>query len=93
MVRITILADDGHSVRLKVEGRLVRGWVSELNDVCASLLAQKNMVFLDFSDVSFIDRQGVEVLQRVLGDRVKVMGASRLVKSLLEFRSKEGRDC
>ncbi len=86
MVRITTLADDGQNVRLKVEGRLVENWVSELKNVCTSLLAQKKMVFLDFSHVSFVDRQGVAVLQGILGDRVEIIGASRLVQTLLGSR-------
>ena len=45
MLRITTLADDGQNIRLKVEGRIVRSWVSELDHACRSLLAQKKMVF------------------------------------------------
>jgi len=83
MIRITPLADDGQNVRLKVEGRIVENWVSEIKDVCISLLAKNKMIFLDFSHVRFVDRQGVEVLQKVLGDRVEIIGASRLVQALL----------
>lgn len=84
MLRITTLADDGQNVRLKVEGRIVANWVTEIKNVCTSLLAQKKIIFLDFSNVSFIDRQGVKVLQKVLSGRVEIFGASRLVQALLE---------
>ncbi len=91
MIRITTMADDGQNVRLKVEGRIVENWITEIKKVCTSLLAQKKMIFLDFSHVSFIDRQGVKVLQRVLSDRVEIIGASRLVQALLESGSTKKR--
>ena len=93
MLRITTISDDGQNSRLKVEGRLVGSWVSELEQVCRSLLVQKKMVFLDFSEVGFIDRQGVEVVKRILGDRVEILGASRLVQALLEGGSNVRNDC
>ena len=91
MVRITTLTDDGQSIRLKVEGRIVGSWVSELDQACRSLRVQKKMVLLDFSSVSFIDRQGVEVVKRIVGDRFEILGASGLVQALLEVGSKENR--
>jgi len=89
MLRITTLADDGKTIRLKVEGRIVGSLVTELDSVCRSFQGTKKMVFLDFSDVSFIDRQGVMVLKKLLGDRVEVLRANRLVQALLGIGSKE----
>ena len=91
MVRITTLADEGQNIRLKVEGRIVGSWVSELDQACRSLPVQKMMVLLDFSNVSFIDRHGVEVVKRILSERFEILGASRLVQALLEVGSKESR--
>ena len=90
MIRITTMADDGQNVRLKVEGRIVENWITEIKKVCTSLLAQKKMIFLDFSHVSFIDRQGVKVLQRVLSDRVEIIGASRLVHAMGRAQNIQG---
>ena len=90
MIRITTMADDGQNVRLKVEGRIVENWITEIKKVCTSLLAQKKMIFLDFSHVSFIDRQGVKVLQRVLSDRVEIIGASRLVHPMGRAQNIQG---
>ena len=84
MVRITTMAEDAQNVRLKVEGRVVGECVSELDHSCTGFLAQKKRIVLDLSDVSFIDRQGIDVLKKVPPDRVHIKGASLLVQALLE---------
>ena len=83
MFRITLTGDDGHTIHVKVEGRVVGDWVPELDQVCGSCLAQNKKVILDISDVTYIDRRGVEVLKGVLGERVRIMGASLLIQALL----------
>ncbi len=83
MVRITPMTDDGQTVHVKVEGRVVGDWVPVLDQACGSCLSQRQRVILDFSDVTFIDRRGVELLKAILGERVQIMGASLLVQALL----------
>lgn len=83
MLRITKLSDDGHTVHLKVEGRVTGDWVSELDQICGSCLSQKKTVILDFSDVTFIDRRGIKVLRGVLGEKVRIIKPSLLVQGLL----------
>ncbi len=85
MLRITTVDEVGQSVRLKVEGRVVREWGTELDHACTVLLAQKKNIVLDFSGVRFIDRRGIDVLKKIAGERVKIMGASPLVQTLLEL--------
>jgi anti-anti-sigma regulatory factor len=74
MVRITTMAEDAQNVRLKVEGRVVGEWVSELDNSCTGFLAQNKMIVLDLSEVSFIDRQGINVLKQVPADKVHIQG-------------------
>lgn len=83
MLRITPMTDDGQTVHVKVEGRVVGEWVPELDQVCGSCLSERQRVILDFSDVTFIDRRGVDALKGVLGERVQIIGASLLVRALL----------
>ncbi|MEX2493561.1 MAG: STAS domain-containing protein [Nitrospirales bacterium] len=85
MLRITTVNEEGQSVRLKVEGRIVGEWVNELDHACTVLLAQKKNIVLDFSDVRFIDRRGSEVLKKLRGERVNMIGASLLVQRLMEW--------
>ena len=83
MVRITTMTEDAQNVRLKVEGRVVGEWVAELDDAFTVVLAEKKMLVLDLSGVSFIDKRGIDVLQKVPFDRVHIQGASLLVQALL----------
>ncbi len=83
MLRITPMSDDGHTVHLKVEGRVVGDWVPELDQVCGSCLSQKKKVVLDFTEVTFMDRRGVNVLKGLLRERVQITGASLIIQALL----------
>jgi len=85
MIRITRLPDDRGNIRLKVEGRLVGDWVSELDRVCAEYSSTKIRVSLDLSDVSFIDGRGVEVLRTLSDKGFQLIGASLWIQSLLEI--------
>lgn len=83
MLRITQVSEDSDQVCLKVEGRVIGDWVSELDRTCGSCLSQSRLITLDMSDVTYIDRQGVETLKRILGENVRLTGATLLVQALL----------
>ena len=84
MLRITQVSEDSDMVCLKVEGRVVGDWVSELDRTCGSCLSRSRHITLDMSDVTYIDRRGVETLKRILGENVRLTGATMLVQALLE---------
>lgn len=84
------MSEEGRTVRLKVEGRLVGDWVSELEEACGSCLSQKKTLILDLSDLTFIDRRGVHVLRTVLEKRGQVVKPSLLVQALLGCESAGG---
>lgn len=86
MLRISTMTDDGQTIRLKVEGRVVGDWVPELDQVCGSCLSQKKQIILHFSDVAYIDRRGIEALKAlkgIQGERVQIVGCSLLIRALL----------
>ncbi len=78
-----MLSNDGQTVHLKVEGRVVGDWVPELDQVCGSCLSQKKKVVLDFTEVTFMDRRGLNVLKGLLRERVQITGASLITQALL----------
>lgn len=85
MLRITTIDEVGQTVRLKVEGRVVGEWVTEFDHTCTVLLAQKKKIVLDFSGVSFIDQRGIDAVKKILGKKVKIIGSSLWVQTLLEL--------
>lgn len=76
MLRITQVSEDSDQVCLKMEGRVTGDWVSELDRVCGSCLSQSRHITLDMSDVTYIDRQGVDTLKRIMGENVRLTGAT-----------------
>ena len=68
MLRITI-DDEANPVRLKLEGRIVGPWVAELDRTWQSLgpsLGARKLC-IDLCDVSYIDREGRQVLAEMYG--------------------------
>lgn len=83
MLRITNQGEQCASTQLRVEGRITSGLSQELERACRMVLREGKSVLLDFSDVSFIDRGGAEMLRGLLTDGVSVINASRLIRELL----------
>lgn len=83
MMRITQVSEDCHQIFLKVEGRIIGDWVCELSRTCRYSLSQNRRIILDMSEVTYIDRRGVDSLKRILGNNVQLKSATLLVKALL----------
>lgn len=84
MLRITPVAESPTLVMLKLEGRLVSDWVSLLEQECLTMLRDHPTVLLDFAEVTFVDRRGVEMLRRIASDKLRIVNASALITGLLE---------
>lgn len=83
MMRITQVSEDCRRIFLKVEGRIIGDWVWELSRTCKYSLSQNRRIILDMSEVTYIDRHGVDALKRILGNNVQLKSATLLVKALL----------
>ena len=84
MLRITRTSEESSDVKLKLEGRIVSDWVPLLRRECLRILKGQKRVLLDFSDVTFVDNRGVEMLKGMSAKKVRLMNCSPLVESLLE---------
>jgi hypothetical protein len=62
MLRISQAGTAGHSVTLKLEGRVVGPWVPELRQACERLLSQGQTLKLDLTGMTFADTSGVTEL-------------------------------
>jgi hypothetical protein len=64
MLRITVVESSAEGVRLRVEGRLIGGWVEELRRTCdVHAFCDGIRLTLDLADVSFVDASGIELLK------------------------------
>lgn len=92
MFRITRLAEDTHSISLKLEGWLVGQWGHELRTECERALADKRTVLLDLSGVMFADQAGINTLRALRRNRVQLTSYSLFIAGLLEQRACEDKD-
>lgn len=68
----------GREIALRLEGRLIGPWVSELRESCERVLARDGRLTLDLAGVSFIDADGVALVQNLMG-QVPVTNCSPFV--------------
>ena len=84
MLRIWSVEPPEGTVILRLEGRLIGPWVEELRRSCDRVLPAGVKLTLDFSEVSFVDRNGIELI-RTLGKRnVALLNCSPFVAEQLK---------
>ena len=90
MLRISLRTDGDAGTRVELEGQLIGPWVGELARVCEPLLAQARPLILDLAAVSFVGREGVDLLARLGARRVTLQNCSRLIHEQLKARTANG---
>ena len=83
MLKISRTESTGEGAIWKLEGRLVGPWVTELRRVAETALDRSPGLSLDISGVSFVDRQGEELLRELAARRVRLEHASGFLRELL----------
>jgi ABC-type transporter Mla MlaB component len=88
MLRIT--HDHAHDLdsTIRLEGKLLGPWVTELARPCNELLRTAGSLRLDLSAVTFVDEAGVALLHDLLGRGVRLAACSGLVTELLHLESR-----
>ena len=84
MLRIRRDEVDDHEVILVLEGRVAAEWAELLERNCDELLRSGLRVQLDLAGAIFISRSGFEVLSRLRGAGVGIIGLSPLLAAMLE---------
>lgn len=84
MLRITKMAENNSSVTLKPEGRIVSDWVPILEANISRYLQEKGRLLLDFSEVRFIDEQGVKMLKKVTANGVEILNCPAFIEALID---------
>src|SRR5438094_3550842 len=82
MMRITRVPGTGVA-RLHVEGRLMGDGVGELAASCEAYLAARQPLLLDVADVTFVDREGLDLLEAVVGRGAVLTRCSPFLDDLL----------
>jgi ABC-type transporter Mla MlaB component len=85
MLRITHPEGHGSISTLKLEGKLVGPWVTELARSCNELACSADCLRLDLSAVTFVDGPGLALLRDLLGRGATLAACSGLVAELLHL--------
>jgi len=79
MLKIVVGETSRELTVLNLEGQLIGPWVEELERVCEPILARGAGLSLDLSTVSFVSREGVDLLWRLRDRRALLANCSRFV--------------
>lgn len=84
MLRITEIFEKENIVTLRLEGKVSGVWVSELEKIRLYYSHEENKaVILDFTGVTFIDNNGVRMLENIKDERVRIINCSPFIRLLI----------
>jgi anti-anti-sigma regulatory factor len=83
-LRITRRKGSRSRATLTLEGRVVAEWAALLERECSELLRSRRALSLDLAAVTFVDRAGVETLERLSRAGVEIRCRPGPVASVLE---------
>jgi hypothetical protein len=84
MLKITQIADGPGPATLRVEGRLVGPWVTELHRECERLLDDGRSLVLDLSELWFLDGPALTLLRSLERRSVTLAKPPPFVAAVLE---------
>jgi hypothetical protein len=87
MLRISVSEQAPSCHIIKLEGKLLEAWVDEVRRHFVEA-GEGSLPSLDLSGVSFVDRRGVEMLQQLLRQGVRIHACSPFVAELLHWDHK-----
>lgn len=83
MLKIVIAEPPARGRVLHLEGQIIGPWVEELRRTCDGLL-ENGGITLDLSNVSFVERRGVELLHSLGARGVPLLHCSAFVAEQLK---------
>jgi ABC-type transporter Mla MlaB component len=83
MLRITPIESE-QAFTLKLEGKLLSPWVSEVESAVEPASRPARRTRLDLSELTFADKAGVELIHRLMRQGADIAVCSRFVSELLK---------
>ncbi len=84
MLRISENGSSDETTTLRLEGQMIGQGVVEVEKVCELCLAAGRKLTLDLTDVSFVDRSGIALLQDLTRREVTLVNCSPFLKEQLK---------
>ena len=83
-LRITREGGSRSRATLKLEGKVVAEWAALLERECFEFLQSRRLVVLDLAGVTFVDRTGIQTVERLSQAGVEIRCRPGAVASVLE---------
>jgi len=93
MVKISTVEGTGKVRTVRLEGRLVDMWVTEVRKYCDTVLSERRELILDLTNVSFADRPGIELLQQLQAKNVRLVNCSPFLAGQIEGKGERESSC
>jgi ABC-type transporter Mla MlaB component len=84
MLRITSTDCGNRNITLRLEGRIVGPWVTELWKACEKIMGEGLRLELDLAEVSFLEPAGVVLVSSLRSRGVLLTQCSAFVEAQLE---------
>jgi len=84
VLRISKVYENPSGLKLKLEGRIVSEWVSILEEQILECLKKTQKVLLDFSELRFVDKDGVEMLRRMPSEKIEIINCPGFIEEFLK---------
>ena len=75
MLRISADEAVGQSILLCLDGQITGQWVKLLRRMCEARLGKGSRVVVDLKNVSFADRDGIDLLRKLADRGVEILNA------------------
>jgi len=83
MLKIERSESKNPGITLRLEGRVIGPWVEEVRKVSEKIIASGSTLALDLSEVTFLDREGIRLLQVLRQRQVTFLNSSVFVAEQL----------
>jgi RNA polymerase sigma-70 factor (ECF subfamily) len=87
MIRISPIQGTAGVARLRVEGRVTRQTVSALQSACEASFAASSTLFLELSQVQFVDAAGIDEFHKLVQRGAILVGCSGFLAELLQLHN------
>jgi ABC-type transporter Mla MlaB component len=88
MLRITRIESSDATQTFKLEGKLLKAWVSEVLHTCTASDGTVGRRCLDLSALTFADQSGTNLLKELVGRGLEVSACSNFVAELLHLENR-----
>ena len=84
MLRISEADRTTERVVLRLEGDVMGPWVAEMRRACEQVLSEGRRLTLDLGEVSFVEREAVQVLRELMCREVQLINCSPFISEQLK---------